>query len=109
MRSCVSEPTRGLRRWLRNGGPTRGVRHSPSRPRQAGSAPTAHAWRILERSFAHLYETGRMRRTLLRGHSNILRRLLIHAGGFNLGRLQRPWLGSEGLAAGPSDSLLAFW
>jgi hypothetical protein len=39
----------------------------------------------IERSFAHLYDTGGMRRTHLRGHPNILKRLLIHAGGFNLG------------------------
>jgi transposase len=47
----------------------------------------------VERSFAHLYETGRMRRTHLRGHSNILKRLLIHSGAFNLGLLLRSWLG----------------
>ena len=35
---------------------------------------------LLERSFAHRYETGRMRRTHLRGHKNILKRLLIHVG-----------------------------
>src|SRR5947207_2586156 len=34
----------------------------------------------IERSFAHLYDTGGMRRTHLRGHENILKRLLIHAG-----------------------------
>ena len=47
----------------------------------------------VERSFAHLYETGRMRRTHLRGRSNILKRLLIHAGAFNLGRLLRHLVG----------------
>jgi transposase len=47
----------------------------------------------VERSFAHLYETGGMRRTHLRGHSNILKRLLIHAGAFNLGRLLRHLVG----------------
>jgi hypothetical protein len=31
----------------------------------------------IERSFAHLYDTGGMRRTHLRGHTNILKRLLI--------------------------------
>ena len=41
----------------------------------------------LERPFAHLYETGGMRRVHLRGHTNILKRLLIHTGGFNLGLL----------------------
>jgi hypothetical protein len=30
-----------------------------------------------------------MRRTHLRGHPNILKRLLIHAGGFNLGLVMR--------------------
>ncbi len=48
---------------------------------------------LIERSFAHLYDTGGMRRTHLRGHSNILKRLLIHAGGFNLGLLLRALLG----------------
>ena len=43
----------------------------------------------IERSFAHLYDTGGMRRTHLRGHTNILKRLLIHAGGFNLGLVMR--------------------
>jgi hypothetical protein len=33
---------------------------------------------------AHLYEIGRMRRLHLRGRENIHKRLLIHAGGFNL-------------------------
>ena len=47
----------------------------------------------IERSFAHVYDTGGMRRTHLRGHQNILKRLLIHAGGFNLGLLIRATVG----------------
>jgi hypothetical protein len=47
----------------------------------------------IERSFAHLYDTGGMRRTHRRGHDNILKRLLLHAGGFNLGLLIRSILG----------------
>src|ERR1700685_336392 len=39
---------------------------------------------LIERSFAHCYETRGMRRTHLRGHQNILKRLLIHVGAFNL-------------------------
>ena len=38
----------------------------------------------IERSFAHLYETGAMRRLHLRGRDNIRKRLLIHASAFNL-------------------------
>ncbi len=48
---------------------------------------------LIERSFAHLYDTGGMRRTHLRGHTNILKRLLIHAGGFNLGLIMRQLIG----------------
>ena len=48
---------------------------------------------LLERPFAHIYETGGMRRTHLRGHHNIFKRLLVHVGGFNLGLLMRTIIG----------------
>jgi transposase len=48
---------------------------------------------LLERPNALLYETGGMRRTHLRGHDNILKRLLVHAGGCNLGLLMRTLFG----------------
>ena len=44
---------------------------------------------LIERTFAHCYETGGMRRTHLRKHDNILKRLLIHVAGMNLGLLLR--------------------
>ena len=47
----------------------------------------------LERPFPHLYETGGIRRLYLRGHANILKRLMIHTGAFNLGLLMRQLLG----------------
>jgi hypothetical protein len=47
----------------------------------------------LKQPFAHLFETGGMRRVHLRGHSNIRKRLLIHTGGFNLGLLMRELIG----------------
>src|SRR6202158_1818215 len=49
---------------------------------------------LIERSFAHCYDTGGMRRTHLRGHENILKRLLIHVGAFNLSLIFRSLLGS---------------
>ena len=58
----------------------------------------------IERSFAHLYDTGGMRRTHLRGHTNILKRLLIHAGGFNLGLVMRHLIG-RGTPRGLQDRL----
>ena len=45
---------------------------------------------LVERSFAHMYETGGMRRTHLRFHDNYhQKRLLIHAGAFNLSLIMR--------------------
>ncbi len=47
----------------------------------------------VERSFAHTYDTGGMRRTHLRGTANILKRVLVHASGFNLGLVMRRLIG----------------
>jgi hypothetical protein len=48
---------------------------------------------VLERSFAHTLGTGGMRRTHLRFHYNIAKRMLIHVAGFNLGLLMRKRFG----------------
>ncbi len=47
----------------------------------------------VERSTAHMYGTGGLRRVHLRGHNNILQRLLLHACGYNLGVLMRSLTG----------------
>ncbi len=49
---------------------------------------------LIERSFAHCYETGAMRRVYLRGRENILKRQLIHIGAFNLSLIFRQTLGA---------------
>jgi len=49
---------------------------------------------LVERSFAHCYDTGGMRRTHLRGHQNILKRQLVHVGAFNLSLILRHLLGA---------------
>ena len=49
---------------------------------------------MIERSFAHCYDTGAMRRTHLRGHQNILKRQLIHVGAFNLSLIFRYLIGA---------------
>ena len=48
---------------------------------------------LTERSMAHMYETGGMRRVHLKGRDNILKRLLVNAGGFNLALAMRKLLG----------------
>jgi transposase len=47
---------------------------------------------LRERTFAHLYETGGMRRLHLNGRENVLKRLLVHAAGFNLKLVMRQML-----------------
>src|SRR5450755_2432598 len=49
---------------------------------------------LVERSFAHCYDTGAMRRTHLRHHENILKRQLIHVGAFNLSLIFRSMIGA---------------
>jgi hypothetical protein len=49
---------------------------------------------LVERSFAHCYETGGMRRCTLRGHENILKRLLVHVGAFNISLILRKTFGA---------------
>jgi transposase len=94
LRSYVSEPDRGRRRWRGDDLAQRAVYANRRRDRgERGQRLQRLRGERVERSFAHLYETGGMRRTHLRGQSNILKRLLIHAGAFNLGRLLRHLLG----------------
>jgi len=49
---------------------------------------------LAERSFAHCYETGGMRRCHLRGRENILKRQLAHVSAFNLSLVMRKLLGA---------------
>jgi transposase len=94
LRSYISEPDRGRRNWKKN--PT--ARAAVYRNRRRIRGPRGlRLLRLrgerLERPFAHLYGTGGLRRVYLRGHANIRKRLLIHAGGFNLGLLMRQLIG----------------
>jgi transposase len=94
VRSYISEPDRGRRRWKKNPAARAAVYRNRRRIRGArGQRLLRLRGERLERPFAHLYETGGMRRVHLRGHTNILKRLLIHTGGFNLGLLMRRLIG----------------
>jgi transposase len=94
VRSYISEPDRGRRHWTKNPKARDAVYRNRRRIRGArGQRLLRLRGERLERPFAHLYETGGMRRVYLRGHMNILKRLLIHTGGFNLGLLMRQLIG----------------
>ena len=108
LRSYISEPDRGRRKW--QGKPDEQAAVYANRRRvkgDRGKALMADRGELIERSFAHCYETGAMRRTHLRGHPNILKRLLIHVAGFNLGQLLRRVLGI-GAPRGLQDGRSAF-
>jgi len=93
LRSYISEPERGRRRW-RDDRTQTAVYENRRRMRGArGRRLARRRGELVERPFAHLYDTGGMRRTHLRGHENILKRLLVHAGGFNLALLMREFFG----------------
>ena len=94
IRSYIAEPDRGRRDWSNEPEAQAPVYRNRRRMRgPRGRRLMRQRGERIERSFAHLYDTGGMRRTHLRGHENILKRLLIHAGGFNLGLLIRSILG----------------
>ena len=94
LRTYIAELDRGRRRWKKKTEARDAVYANRRRIRRArGRALQRRRSERLERPNAHLYETGRMRRTHLRGHANILKRLFIHIGGFNLGLLMRTLIG----------------
>ena len=120
VRSYVSEPDRGRRNWKGTAAARKAVYAKRRRIRGArGQRLLRQRGELLERPNAHLYETGRLRRVHLRGHPNILKRLLLHVCDFNLGLLMRPLTGVgtprslQGRAATVFDALLGllreFW
>jgi transposase len=121
IRSYVSEPDRGRRNW----------RDKPAEQRQIerkavyanrrrihggrGKQLSRKRGELIERSFAHTLETGAMRRVYLRGRINILKRMLIHVGGFDLSLVMRKLIGKgtpralQGLGRRLFDLIFAPW
>ena len=95
VRSYLPEPLRGKRNWA--GKQLEQKRTHENRRRVKGCrGKRLQKLRseLTERTFAHLYGTGAMRRVHLRGTQNILKRLLIHAAAFNLSLILRKQLGA---------------
>ena len=115
-RTFVAEPARGRRCW--RGQPEARAAVYANRRRIAsvrGRALQRQRSLRLEQPNAHLYETGGMRRTHLRGHANITKRLLVHVAAFNLALLMRHIggvgtpRGLQGRAAHVVAVLVACW
>jgi transposase len=85
----------GQRHWAGKEGQQQAVYENRRRVQRAkGKQLLRQRGEPIERSFAHCYDTGGMRRTYLRKHSNILKRQLIHVGAFNLSLILRKLLGA---------------
>lgn len=94
IRTYISEPKRGRRNWQDKEAEQKATYGNRRRIRgNRGKQLLRLRGERVERSFAHCYETGAMRRTHLRGHENILKRLVVHVAGFNLGLLMRKLTG----------------
>ena len=94
LRAYLAEPDRGRRCWTtapEAQQPVYGNRRRIAGPR--GKRLMRRRGEYVERTFAHVYDTGGLRRIHLRGHPNILKRLIVHAGAFNLGLLMRYAIG----------------
>ena len=116
VRTYIAEPNRGRRRWKHKAAARAAVHANRRRIRgRRGCALQRCRSERLERPNAHLYDTGGMRRTHLRGHDNILKRLLVHTCGFNLGLLMRALVGVgtprglQGRLAAVMAVFVAFW
>lgn len=94
VRTYIAEPKRGRRRW-RDKPAEQAATYANRRRIRGDRGRRLHKLRceIVERSMAHCYETGGMRRIHLREHPNTLKRLIVHVGGHNLGLVMRKIFG----------------
>jgi len=94
IRTYISEPDRGRQSWIDQDTERDAVYANRRRIRGArGQRLLRRRGELLERPCAHLYETGGLRRAHVRGHENVLKRLLVHASAFNLGLWMRRLFG----------------
>lgn len=95
IRGYIPEPDRGQRHWEGKESEQKRVYRNRRRLRREKSKRLQRRrGELTERSFAHLYDTGGMRRVYLRGRDNILKRVLVQAGAFNLGLVMRNLFGA---------------
>ena len=113
VRTYISEPDRGRRNW-KDKATARDATYGNRRRigRSKGQGMLRARGELLERGLAHHYPRGGMRRTHLRGHPNILKRLLVHVASGNLGLAMRRMYGAgtpRGLKALSAALLPGLW
>src|SRR5512138_476753 len=94
VRTVIAEPDRKRQKWAGQSAAQAAVYANRRRlDTRIARALMRRRGELIERSFAHLYDTGGMRRVHLRGKNNIAKRALIHAAAFNLSLILRQMLG----------------
>ncbi len=90
LRSYVSEPNRGRRKWKNKRDAQKATYANRRRIRgKRGKRLLRARGEKLERGFAHMLETGGLRRVHVRGREEIRKRIMIQAAACNLGLLMR--------------------
>jgi transposase len=108
VRTVIAEPERKRQQWAGQSAAQAAVYANRRRLNtKMAKALMRRRGELVERSFAHLYDTGGMRRVHLRGKNNIAKRALIHAAAFNLSLILRQMLrvGTARQAADLFDAL----
>ena len=99
----ISEPERGQRRWQDKPEAKQAVYGNRRRiGGERGKALLRRRGELLERSFAHAYETGGMRRVYLPGREIVWKRMLIHVGARKLSLVMRQLWGKSTLRCVPA-------
>src|SRR6266478_2631596 len=95
VRTYVSEPDRGRRKWTGKRDQQAAVYTNRRRiNRNRGKQLLRRRGELLERTFAHAYETGALRRLYVRGQGNVQKKLLVQAAACNLALLLRKMIGA---------------
>ena len=95
VRTYIAEPDRGRRKWA--GKEEQQAAVYANRRRIGGNRGKQLLRRrgeLLERTFAHAYETGALRRLYVRGKGNVQKKLLVQAAACNLALLLRKMIGA---------------
>ena len=94
LRTYVSEPNRGRRKWKGKRDAQKATYGNRRRIRgERGKRLLHERGERLERTFAHHLVSGGMRRVHVRGQGEIRKRMLVHSAAFNLGLLMRKRFG----------------
>jgi transposase len=95
VRAYIAEPDRGRRKWAGKGVEQATVYANRQRiGGHRGKQLLRRKGELVERTFAHAYETGALRRLYVCGKQNVRKALLLQAAACNLALLLRKMIGA---------------